>query len=165
MELILGLGGNQGEVAATFAWVAGEIGQHAKILAASSLYLTDPVGPPQAPFLNAALLLELAEDPFRFFARCQTWEHLAGRNRQGERRWGPRPLDLDLLMAPGVVMVSPELVLPHPRLAERRFALLPAAELAPSWVHPRLGQTLAELLAALPAQGQACQRLGPFPGL
>ncbi len=165
MELLLGLGGNLGDVAATFSWVAREMGRHARIVAASSLYLTEPVGPPQAPFLNAALLLELAENPFWFFARCQEWERQAGRDRREEKRWGPRPLDLDLLMVPGVAVVSPRLVLPHPRLAERRFALLPAAELAPSWVHPRLGQTLAELSAALPAQGQGCQRLGPFPGL
>ncbi|KDA54017.1 hypothetical protein EG19_01475 [Thermoanaerobaculum aquaticum] len=163
MELLLGLGGNLGDVSATFRWVAQQIQWEARILAASSLYRTAPVGPPQPPFLNAALLLELNEDPLRFLKRCQAWERQAGRVREAETRWGPRPLDLDLLMAPGVVMVGPELTLPHPRLAERRFALLPVAEIAPHWLHPRLRQSLGELALALLAEGQACERIGAFP--
>lgn len=163
MELLLGLGGNTGNVLAAFAWVAEEIARAARWIAASRLYLTEPVGPPQPPFYNAAVLLELGEDPLRFLSRCQRWEEEAGRVRRGTDRWGPRPLDLDLLLAPGVVMVGPRLELPHPRLAKRRFALLPAAELAPLWVHPRLGKTLAELASSLPEQGQGCQVVGPFP--
>lgn len=163
MKLLLGLGGNRGDVVATFAWVARQIQGRARILAASSLYLTEPLGPPQPPFCNAVLLLELAEDPFCFFKRCQEWEREAGRVREEETRWGPRPLDLDLLMVPGVVVVRPELTLPHPRFATRRFALLPAAEVAPSWLHPRLRQTLAALASALPTEGQGCQRVGAFP--
>lgn len=163
MKLLLGLGGNRGDVVKTFAWAARQIQAHAPILAASSLYLTAPVGPPQPPFYNAVLLLELEEDPFCFLQRCQQWEREAGRVREAETRWGPRPLDLDLLMVPGVVVVRPELTLPHPRFALRRFALLPAAEMAPFWLHPRLRQSLAQLASALPAEGQPCQRVGAFP--
>lgn len=163
MQLLLGLGGNRGDVVATFAWAARHIQARARILAASSLYLTEPLGPPQPPFYNAVLLLHLEEDPFSFLKRCQQWEREAGRVREGETRWGPRSLDLDLLMIPGVVVVGPRLSLPHPRFAARRFALLPAAEVAPSWLHPRLRQSLAALASAVPAEGQGCQRLGAFP--
>lgn len=163
MELLLGLGGNLGNVSATFSWAAVQIHKEARILAASSLYRTAPVGAPQPPFLNAALLLELNQDPLSFLKSCHVWEREAGRVREAESRWGPRPLDLDLLLAPGVVMVGPELTLPHPRLVERRFALLPAAEIAPHWRHPRLGKSLGELALALPAEGQPCERIGAFP--
>lgn len=163
MELILGLGGNVGNVKATFACVARKIATKARILAASSLYLTEPLGPPQPPFVNAALLLELREHPLSFLRHCQKWEREAGRVREAETRWGPRPLDLDLLMAPGVVVVGPELTLPHPRFAKRRFALVPAAEVAPHWLHPRVRQSLAALASALPRGRQSCERVGAFP--
>lgn len=163
MELILGLGGNCGDVPATFRWVAREIAAVARILATSGLYLSEPVGPPQPRFYNAAILLQLCEDPLRFLHRCQQWELAVGRVRDPANRWGPRPLDLDLLIVPGVVREGPRLVLPHPRLAERRFALLPAAELAPGWLHPRLGRTLQELASAVAETGQRCERVGPFP--
>ncbi|MCX7895845.1 MAG: 2-amino-4-hydroxy-6-hydroxymethyldihydropteridine diphosphokinase [Thermoanaerobaculum sp.] len=163
MQLILGLGGNVGNVPATFAWLLGKLAAHAAVLATSSLYRSAPLGPPQPAFFNAALLLSFAGHPQQLFELCQAWEREAGRQREVEPRWGPRPLDLDLLMAPQVVMVSKTLVLPHPRLAQRRFALLPAAEVAPHWVHPRQRRTLAELARMLAPQGQECELVGAFP--
>ncbi len=164
MLLIVGLGGNQGDVGGAFAAAATALGRRFRVRAASSLWRSAPLGPAQPDFLNAALLLEVDCDPLRLLACAQRIEGAAGRDRGAEVRLGPRPLDIDLLLAPGVVVESPALTLPHPRLAGRRFALLPAAELAPEWVHPRLHRTLADLAAALPAEGQRCERVGRFPG-
>jgi len=163
MELLLGLGGNLGNVPATFAWAFAQLQQKMPILRCSSLYLTEPQGPPQPSFFNAVLLLSLHQHPLELLAFCQALEAQAGRHRQEEVRWGPRPLDLDLLLVPGVVLEHPQLQLPHPRLAQRPFALIPAAEVAPMFVHPRLHQPLSALASAFPAQGPACQRIGPFP--
>jgi 2-amino-4-hydroxy-6-hydroxymethyldihydropteridine diphosphokinase len=160
---IVGLGGNQGDVGGAFAAAAAALGRRFRVLAASSLWRSAPVGPAQPDFRNAALLLEVDCDPLRLLAFAKRLEVDAGRDRGTEERFGPRPLDVDLLLAPGVVVESPALVLPHPRLAGRRFALLPAVELAPAWVHPRLHRTLADLAAAVPAGTQRCERLGLFP--
>lgn len=163
MHLLLGLGSNQGDVAGAFAHAAAEIGRHLAVEAASRLWRTAPVGPPQPEYLNAALLVRFDGPLRQLLALCQAIEAAAGRTRAREGRWGPRPLDLDLLIAHGLVVQSPELVLPHPRLAERRFALLPACELAPEWTHPRLRRSLAELLAGLDPLAQPCHSAGPFP--
>jgi len=163
MELVLGLGGNCGEVLRTFAWAATALESRFVIRRRSSVYLTDPVGPSQPPFYNAALLLEVAVHPLELLAFCQGLEEAAGRKREKEVRWGPRPLDLDLLLAPGLVLCHPHLELPHPRLHQRRFALLPAAEVFPNLRHPRLHRTLEELASLLAEEGQRCSRLGPFP--
>jgi 2-amino-4-hydroxy-6-hydroxymethyldihydropteridine diphosphokinase len=130
------------------------------VLACSGVWRSAPLGQPQDDFLNAAALVESRSHPRALLALCQRLEAAAGRDRDVERRWGPRTLDLDLLVAPGVVIDSPDLVLPHPRLAERRFALAPAAEIAPGWFHPRLHRTLADLAAAPEIAAQRCDRIG-----
>jgi len=163
MRLLLGLGGNLGDVAAAFAGAAAALSAHGRVVAASRVWRSAAVGPPQPDFLNAALLYETGDDAWRVLARAQRLECAAGRERERAVRWGPRQLDVDLLLAPGVVVESPALVLPHPRLAARRFALLPAAEVAPDWVHPRLRATLAELAARLDAADQPCAAIGDFP--
>jgi 2-amino-4-hydroxy-6-hydroxymethyldihydropteridine diphosphokinase len=160
---IVGFGGNQGDVGGGFAAAAAALGRRFRVLAASSLWRSAPVGPAQPDFLNAALLLDVDCDPLRLLACAQRLEADAGRDRGAEARGGPRPLDVDLLLAPGVVVESPTLVLPHPRFAGRRFALAPAVEVAPAWVHPRLRRTLADLAADLSPEAQRCERLGPFP--
>lgn len=163
MHLLLGLGGNQGDVAAAFARAVSALGSEHLLVASSRLWRSAAIGPPQPDYLNAAVLLELRGAPQGLLRRCHELEHAAGRDRAREGRWGSRPLDLDLLIAPGLVVQSPELVLPHPHLAERRFALLPACELAPEWTHPRLRRSLAELLAGLDPLAQPCHSAGPFP--
>lgn len=163
MQILIGLGGNLGDVAAAFAASAAALAETCRVAGRSSLWRTAPLGPPQPEYVNAALLLEVDVDPLRLLARGQRLEAAAGRTRDRELRFGPRPLDIDLLLAPGLVIESPALVLPHPRLAERRFALLPAAELAPDWIHPRLHLTLAALAARLDPGSQSCALSGPFP--
>ena len=163
MRILVGLGGNQGDVATTFATAAAALAREGRIAASSRLWRTAAVGPAQPEFLNAVLLLDLAHDPLRLLACAQRIEIAAGRDRRREARYGPRPLDIDLLLAPGMVVEAPALTLPHPRLGERRFALMPAAEVAPDWVHPRLHRSIAELAASLDARDQPCEAIGAFP--
>jgi 2-amino-4-hydroxy-6-hydroxymethyldihydropteridine diphosphokinase len=163
MRVLVGLGGNQGDAAAALAAATAAFGRCFRLLGRSALWRTAPLGPPQPDYLNAALLLEVDCDPLRLLACAQQLEAAAGRERDREQRLGPRPLDIDLLLAPGLVVESPALVLPHPRLVDRRFALLPAAELAPDWIHPREHRTVAALAAALDAEAQPCERVGPLP--
>jgi 2-amino-4-hydroxy-6-hydroxymethyldihydropteridine diphosphokinase len=163
MFLLLGLGGNLGDVPAAFSRAAGALAGRFRLVSASSLWRSAPLGPPQPDYLNAAILVESDSPPLAVLGFTRLLEARAGREREREARWGPRPLDLDVLLAPGLVVVSPALVLPHPRLPERRFALAPAAEIVPEWLHPLLHRTVAELAAAPAVAGQRCTRSGPFP--
>ena len=163
MWVLIGLGGNDGDVAAAFARAVAGLGRHVSVIARSSIWRSAPLGPAQPDFLNAAVLAETGIHPRALLALCQRLEAAAGRERSAEARWGPRPLDLDLLLAPGLVVESRDLILPHPRLAGRRFALAPAAELAPGWVHPRAHRTLADLAVAPEVSAQSCERIGAFP--
>lgn len=116
-------------------------------LEVASLYRTAPVGPiPQPDFLNTAVTGLTALSPERILAAAQALERAAGR-RPGPR-FGPRPLDVDLLLYGDRTSSAPELTLPHPGLARRRFVLVPLAEIAPGWRVPPGGETVAELLAA-----------------
>jgi 2-amino-4-hydroxy-6-hydroxymethyldihydropteridine diphosphokinase len=145
MQIVVGFGANLGDPAEAFRRALDSLGSKHEIIALSSLFSTRPEGPKQPDYLNLAALLEVRDDPAALLAGCRQLERDAGRDRSREQRWGPRTLDLDLLIARGVVHRGPELVLPHPRFAERAFALLPASELAPSWTHPVLGRTIVEL--------------------
>ncbi len=163
MRLLIGLGGNQGDVRAAFSRALRGLREEARVTACSGLWRSAPEGPPQADYLNAVALVEFGGHPLALLAICRRLEAEAGRDRTREERWGPRPLDLDLLIAPGIVISSAALELPHPRLAGRRFTLAPAAELAPDWVHPRLLRALGDLAAAPEVAEQRCDRIGPFP--
>ena len=163
MRVLLGLGGNQGNVAEAFAAALAALAKRFPLGECSSLWRSAALGPPQPDYLNAAVLLHVDVHPLRLLAFCHHLEARAGRDRQREIHHGPRPLDLDLLLAESVVVEGPALTLPHPRLGERRFALLPAVEVAPTWRHPRLHATLEELARQLEATPQRCERLGPLP--
>jgi len=117
-----------------------------RLIAASSSHATRPVGGPsgQADFLNAAALVETSLEPRALLAALRNIETAMGRFRDGPR-WGPRSIDLDLLLCGSRVLESAELTVPHPRMAFRRFVIEPAAEVAATIVHPTIGWTLAEL--------------------
>jgi 2-amino-4-hydroxy-6-hydroxymethyldihydropteridine diphosphokinase len=142
----IGLGGNVGDVAATLAAARAEL----QALSAASpvfspMYESEPWGAPdQPPFLNQVAGIVPTRDPRATLAALQAIEARHGRVRR--ERWGPRPLDLDLLCWPGVESSDPLLTLPHPRLAERRFVLAPWADVAPDLVV--FGRTVRELLRA-----------------
>jgi 2-amino-4-hydroxy-6-hydroxymethyldihydropteridine diphosphokinase len=125
-----------------------------RLLRRSRLYQTPPWGVlDQPPFINAAALLETSLEPHALLDALLAIEQHAGRVRA--ERNGPRTLDLDLLHMDGVQLADERLVLPHPRIAERAFVLLPLAELAPDLQLPGQGR-VAELLAAADTQGCVC---------
>ena len=124
-------------------------------LAVSSCYETPAWGPiTQGPYLNAVLAFELETHTAQsLLSLLLELEQACGRVRL--ERWGPRTLDLDLLAHGQNTCHSETLTLPHPRLAQRRFVLEPWAEIAPTWSHPSLGTTIADLLNRCPDQTPA----------
>lgn len=103
-----------------------------RVVRVSSLIQTDPVGPPnQGPYLNGAAELSTDLPPTDLLHAMLAVERLHGRDRSAGERWGPRTLDLDLLWYQGVTLDEPGLTLPHPRLHERPFVLIPLAQIAP----------------------------------
>jgi len=116
-----------------------------RVITVSRLWRTRAIGPPQPDYLNATALVAWPAGPRALLGRCLELETASGRDRSAEARWGPRVLDIDLLLAELVVCRGPILALPHPRLHERRFALEPAAEVTPDWPHPLIGRTLLDL--------------------
>jgi len=151
---LIALGGNVGDVRATFRKAIADICAMAQaaLLARSSDYATPPWGDEQqARFINACIEIETRVDPHALLATLQKIEIKFGRDRGRERRWGPRTLDLDLLAYDDVSMQEPQLTLPHPRLFERAFVLVPLAEIAPE--HVIAGRGVTSALAAVSTEG------------
>ena len=150
----IGLGSNQDEPARQVTRALAELGALAdtRVLRHSRLYRTTPWGPDQGQpdYANAVAELETGLDPRGLLAALLETEAVHGRVRR--ERWGPRTLDLDLLLYDDLTMDTSELTLPHPRLAERAFVLVPLAELAPRLKVPGAG-TVAALLARVDAAG------------
>ena len=148
---LIALGSNAGDRPRMLAEAITQLARHPEVkVAASSLWLeTAPVGGPsgQASFLNGAAVLETSLAPEALLTVLQQIETGLGRRR--ETRWGPRTIDLDLLLYERLVQATPSLVLPHPRMAWRRFVLEPAAQIAAAMVHPTTGWTVGQLLEHL----------------
>jgi 2-amino-4-hydroxy-6-hydroxymethyldihydropteridine diphosphokinase len=153
-DVLIALGGNVGDVRATFQKAIASICgmAQAALKARSSDYITPPWGDEeQAPFINACIEIETDLDPHALLFTLHKIESKLGRDRASERRWGPRTLDLDLIAYDDVSMQRPELTLPHPRLFERAFVLVPLAEIAPDRVIA--GRSVADALARLSTVG------------
>lgn len=136
-EALIGLGGNVGDARATLAAAIDLFcdGREVRLIARSSDYLTPPWGvTDQAPFVNACIAVDTALTPQALLARALTVERAFGRERAREQRWGPRTIDIDLIAYDDVAVDEPQLVLPHPRLLERAFVLVPLAEIVPDRV-------------------------------
>jgi 2-amino-4-hydroxy-6-hydroxymethyldihydropteridine diphosphokinase len=157
----IGLGANLGRKKLTLARAARGLRGFIDALTLSSLWRTEPVGGSgrQPDFLNAAAVGTTRLSPEELLDALQELERRAGRKRVRERN-APRTLDLDLLLYGARRIRTPRLAVPHPRLAERRFALAPLAELAPRRVVPGTGRTVASLLAAAPPA--RVERIGRF---
>ncbi|HWA71819.1 MAG TPA: 2-amino-4-hydroxy-6-hydroxymethyldihydropteridine diphosphokinase [Polyangiaceae bacterium] len=151
LDLVLGLGSNLGDRVARLDFAVARLSEIATIVAVSSLYETAPVGPPQPHFLNAAVRLAWPRAAHELLSATLEIERLAGRERR--ERWGPRTLDLDLLWIRGRCVDAEKLTVPHPRLHERPFALLPLLEVAPDAADPRTGALYATIAAALDRSG------------
>jgi 2-amino-4-hydroxy-6-hydroxymethyldihydropteridine diphosphokinase len=133
-EALLSLGGNLGNVRATLDRAVALLchGGDVRLVARSSDYRTPPWGvADQPPFVNLCIAVDTSLSPQALLARAQSIERALGRDRSGERRWGPRAVDIDLLAYDDLALNEPELTLPHPRLLERAFVLVPLAEIAP----------------------------------
>lgn len=162
---LLGLGSNLGDrpaqlnEALRLVCAAGDC----RLLQKSAWYRTQPVGGPpgQEVFLNGAAIVETSLDAHGLHARLLAVEGQLGRRR--EVRWGPRSIDLDLLLYDNQVVQTQALAVPHPRMAVRRFVMVPAAEIAPDWLHPTLGWTLGRLLTHIDTAPPYMALTGP-PG-
>lgn len=154
--LVIGLGGNVGGDPAILQRFERARAAFAELGAVKSagLYRTAPIGPAQPPFLNSAIRVRWVDAlASEVIATVLEIERLLGRERGGQPRWGPRTIDLDVLVWGARVIHTPELELPHPRLAERRFALRPLIDLVgAAAVLPGTHDTLGALEQRVTAQ-------------
>ena len=135
----IALGSNLGDRGALILAALEDLRRTAgiEVLKVSDLVETDPVGPPgQSRYLNAAAMLRTTLQPVALLARLLAVEAQHGRDRRSQARWGPRTIDLDLLLYGDRIIDQPGLHLPHPRMCEREFVLRPLAQIAGAVVHP-----------------------------
>ncbi|WP_254564969.1 2-amino-4-hydroxy-6-hydroxymethyldihydropteridine diphosphokinase [Oscillatoria sp. HE19RPO] len=114
-------------------------------------YKTAPIGPSQPDYFNGCALLEVQLNPQELLKVLLNIERQFGRIRQ--ERWGPRTLDLDILLFGDLILETSELQLPHPRMRERAFVLVPLAEIVPNWIDPVSGEAIAQLLEKVDRSG------------
>jgi 2-amino-4-hydroxy-6-hydroxymethyldihydropteridine diphosphokinase len=161
-QALLALGGNVGDVRQTFdrAIAAFCNGRDVQLVARSSDYATPPWGVVDQPrFINCCIAVATALPPRALLARAQSVEREFGRDRAREQRWGPRTLDIDILAYDDLTRDEPELTLPHPRLFERAFVLVPLAEIVPDRVIA--GIRVRDALAKIDQAG--IERLSAIP--
>jgi len=169
-DALIGLGGNVGDVRTTLNRAIARFadGTDVRLTARSSDYATPPWGvTDQPPFINCAIAVETALAPQQLLARALAVERALGRDRAHEQRWGPRRIDIDLLAYDDAALDAPGLILPHPRLFERAFVLVPLAEIVPERLIGglRVREALARIdttgvtrLAHVPAKGPPVRR-------
>lgn len=159
-EALLALGGNVGDARATLDRAVTLLcdGKAVRLIARSSDYRTPPWGmADQAPFINLCLVVKTELSPQALLRRGLEVERALGRDRSREQRWGPRPVDIDVLAYDDVSVSEPDLTLPHPLLFERAFVLVPLSEIAPD--RTIAGVRVRDALARIDASG--IERLPP----
>ncbi|MCB9958897.1 MAG: 2-amino-4-hydroxy-6-hydroxymethyldihydropteridine diphosphokinase [Rhodospirillaceae bacterium] len=147
-RILLGLGGNLGDRASTMRAAIAGLTRFLNVSAVSPVYETAPMYLKDQPaFLNLALTAETDMAPASLLAAVKYLEQRLG--RVPGVRYGPRPIDIDILLFGLTIETADDLTIPHPRMAERGFVLVPAADVAGDWVHPVLGRTIGDMLASL----------------
>jgi 2-amino-4-hydroxy-6-hydroxymethyldihydropteridine diphosphokinase len=121
------------------------------LLAVSSWYRTKPIGPPQPDYLNGCATFNVQQTPEELLTLLQAIELQFGRIRT--EKWGARTLDLDLLLYDDLIINTPNLIIPHPRMNERAFVLVPLAEIAADWPEPKSGKVISQLAAVIDTSG------------
>lgn len=153
-EALIGLGGNVGDVRATLDHAVAAFcdGDAVRLVARSADYETPPWGVTnQPPFVNLCLRVATELAPHVLLKRALAVEAGLGRDRSVGTRWGPRPVDIDILAYDDLVLDAQDLTLPHPRMKDRAFVLVPLAEIAPDWRVD--GERIADLAARIDATG------------
>ncbi|MDR1482175.1 MAG: 2-amino-4-hydroxy-6-hydroxymethyldihydropteridine diphosphokinase [Synergistaceae bacterium] len=142
----IGLGSNKGDRLANIRTAASMVGERVGALtAASGVFETPPWGVALQPrFLNACVIAEADMNPAGLLSKLKEIENDMGRLKRG--KWGPREIDLDILLFDDIQMNEPDLIIPHQYMHERPFVLLPLSEIAPDWIHPTSGMSVSELL-------------------
>jgi len=149
----IALGSNLGDSRATLEGALIKLDQTSGITvkSCSSWYKTAPIGPSQPDYLNRCALLEVEQNPQELLKTLLGIEQEFGRVRK--EHWGPRTLDLDLLLFDDLILETPDLQIPHPRMTQRAFVLVPLAEIAPDWIEPVSRLRVSELVQKLDCSG------------
>jgi 2-amino-4-hydroxy-6-hydroxymethyldihydropteridine diphosphokinase len=149
--VFIGIGSNLGERRANCREARERIQglPSTRVVKESSLYESEPHGDAKTWFANSVIEVETELAAADFLKRLKAIEEAMGRKRVKGKRWGSRVIDLDILFFNNEIIEKRNLKVPHPRIAERRFVLIPLSELAPQLVHPALNQSVSELLATV----------------
>ena len=154
-QCAIALGSNLGNSLATLEQALKFLSQTPGInlVAASSWYLTKPIGPPQPDYLNGCAILAVEQTPEKLLILLQAIELQFGRVRSQETRWGARTLDLDIILYGDLIIHESNLIIPHPRMRERAFVLVPLSEIAADWQEPVSQKAIAELVSEIDCSG------------
>jgi 2-amino-4-hydroxy-6-hydroxymethyldihydropteridine diphosphokinase len=147
----IGIGSNLGDRRANAVEAIRRIGElpTTRVVRASSLYESEPLGDAKTWFVNSVVEVETDLGSEVFLKRAKAIEEAMGRKRVKGKRWGSRIIDLDILLWNQEVVQKKNLKIPHPEMHKRRFVLLPLAELAPHVIHPKIGSSVSALLATV----------------